>query len=291
MTSKTITGNRVDDSLAHGMARTMIRTFFPSTGVAAPDYRIEPVSAAERLRILRRIAAEEGMRHVGMVTRKNHLEAIQARLYGLERVSDPGSAGKMVLSQRRINLSFNKATSNNPYTASQDVAIIHAHVIARMIQRGGMREPRDIVRMFRTCGGWTTAATNSRDPAPFFVPIEQGLVCVKMFLINASTDEERYPDAVMRKVSFHLPSLATFIDRSSLSGRALRAWTELVDLGGLKDPFPFPSFDKPTASALALLHRSQELGRGWLEARGADDDAPLYWKTSGEDNLALDLPR
>ncbi|MCE6958513.1 hypothetical protein LAZ40_05545 [Cereibacter sphaeroides] len=281
MSKLTAIGNRIDDRLAHGMARTMLRRFFaPDPAPAA--VRMDISSMAGRRRILQHLIADAGVRHVGIASDKSYFRVRHAVIDGLSIEDDPDSTWKLMLTVRSINLSQKKGFSPDAIEIPEVVGVAGDHVVARMFQRGGMDTEKDVAHMFRACGGWMLAARDAGDPAPFYIPRPQGLVCVRMERMDVVRNAEATDGSPARTDSFHIPSLSTFIDTDSFAERTRRIWTELSDMGGMTDPFPFPALGKPTSAALAILERSRELGRTWLSANGMELEENLLPRRGDE---------
>lgn len=301
---RTVIGNRIDDRLALGIARTMLtRVDAQRRAARMPDGQtLHVASRSERIRSLQAIGRSFGPLFIGIVPRKNYWQADMAT-YSTRR-GRPGApiCGLSVMTWS-IDLrsgTFERpkdTTLRWPFSGVQMIATVDIHAIARIIQRSPRRSQAEIFGLLRDAACWSRVALaeSGNDGGSWMMPTGDGLLCA----MTEKVGDEAVPGCV-DLVGRQVVVIKTFVDRSRFRTQSSGAWKRLVDCGGLEDP---PRLLE--ATPLSDRHRQlwrimRDEGRGWdirrqhAELRhaapsGSDMRDRGEVRTNAEDEVDLDL--
>jgi hypothetical protein len=257
---RTAAGNRIDGRLALGIARTFLNriSLDADKALERADKRLSARSFADRKDALIRLRRAAGPLYIGMAASKNLREAVLARYepFSLEEGRPVDSVGVMV---DQIDLAAPGSrgpfhATYWPYHSPKFAAIIQIHAIARLVQRSGVSDPNEILKVLKTVSAWSSIATHDGDAGSWMLPMENGLVCAQNVTLKSADPEIG---------GLNVPLIKTFIDCGSFRHQNAGAWERLVANGILETRPKFPSREAPEAEHLRLWALMRDEGRGW----------------------------
>lgn len=258
---RTVVGNLIDDSLALGMARTLLGRVEAQSRTAARA--LDPVIATDSIRdrkeSLLKLRASKGPFFIGMTTRKNYWHGRVAYYVPIGDKTRTRMTGLAVF-QEDIDL---RSTGPNgpegnkrwPYRGLRISAVIEIHAIARFMQRSGNHDPRDVFGLLRQVASWSTVATRHDEIGSWMLPTENGLVCAR----NCRPSSEW----INLPLESQVVLVKTFIDKNGLRTQNAGAWNRLVENGALAAQPKLPDWNEPTAEQDRLWALMRDEGRGW----------------------------
>ena len=258
---RTIIGNRIDDRLALGMARTLLNRVAVQADKAldAVDRSLATSSARARRDSLLKVKSGMGPLFIGIVAKKNNWHALTARYAPVaSREGKPFDGVAVVLEGIDLRARGTSGPTHHehwPFHSPKVAALIEIHAIARIMQRSGTQDQAEVFRILRRVAAWSSIAAGREDPGSWMLPTENGLICAR----NSGPDAEKLDDWGGQP----LVVVKTFIDRESFRIQTDGAWRRLVDCGALDAQPKMPSWDAPDPEHLRLWELMRDEGRGW----------------------------
>lgn len=261
----------LDSSVAHGLARMMIRKLGEKTAEDEARkreeiqrlglYRSNPLSENGRARFLQGVKVHLGDRFGGMSSGKRMLTALSSEFIPLK------NGRILALSIDRISFDTEAIGSNPdwPYQRPREcAAIVVDHMIARFFQRQEIRDFAGIKPILRRAAAWGNVARSTGEDGTFLMPIKEGMVCITMMNpIDAGIPyhEGHDPGRTCAMVK-------TFIGHDEMKMFHLEAYRHLCSLGAKDIGLRFPSREAPSEEELRIFQEMRAYGRSW-EARRA----------------------
>lgn len=261
----------LDSSIAHGLARMMIRKLGERT--AEDDarkreeiqrlglFRSKTLSENGRARFLQYVKVNLGDRFGGMSSGKRMLTALTSEFIPLK------NGRILALSVDRVSFDPETLGVNPdwPFQRPREcAAIIVDHMIARFFQRQELRDFAGIKPILRRAAAWGRISSASGQDGTFLMPIKEGVVCITM--MNPIEAGIPYQEGLDPGNTCAL--VKTFIGHDEMKEFHLDAYRHLVSLGANDIGLRFPSREAPTEEELRIFQEMRAYGRSW-EARRA----------------------
>lgn len=188
---RTSAGNRIDKSLALGLARAAIKL----ADAEPRQKRWRDVNVANAKGRQRYIEAwtkdiKRTGRYLGATARDEYREALIAH-YG---VVDLGpNRTLLAIFQHHVRMSGKRGACELEENPEQLVCAIEEHALQRIAQRAGKKDLSDFLEVLRPVWGWCNAASKVRLRGRFYVPILGGLaICSREVAPLQWTDPKDY---------------------------------------------------------------------------------------------------
>lgn len=291
---RTIAGNRIDDRLALGFARTLLNRVESRYQAALPPAgQVLPIaSRSDRIHSLRELARSFGPFFIGIVPRKNYWLADLATYFARRNTPEAPICGISVaiwsIDLRSGGLERPSGIILRwPFSSVQMVATVDIHAIARIIQRSPRRSQAEIFGLLRDAACWSRVALaeGNEDPGSWMMPTRDGLLCA-----TTRKMDDSIATALGRPSSPEISVIKTFIDRSRFRIQHSGAWQRLVDCGGLEAPPRLLDAGPVSERHRQLWQVMRDEGRGWdirrrrAEARQAATDGSTF-ADDGEESI------
>lgn len=257
---------QLDSSVAHGLARMMIRKLGEKTVEDEARkqeelrrlgfYRTKSMSEGNRARFLQCVKILLGDRFGGMASGKRMLTALTSEFIPLK------NGRILALSVDRISFDPETLPTNPdwPYQRPREcAAVIVDHMIARFFQREEIRDFAAIKPILRRAAAWGRIAAACAEDGTFLMPIKEGMICIEM--INPIDAGIPYQEGLDPGKTCAL--VKTFIGHDEMKEFHLQAYRHLVSLGAKDLGLRFPSRETPTEEERRVFLEMRAYGRSW----------------------------
>lgn len=257
---------QLDSSVAHGLARMMIRKLGEKTAEDEARKREElrklglartkALSEGHRSKFLQCVKVQLGDRFGGMSSGKRMMTALTSEFIPLR------NGRIMALSVDRLSFDTENFETNPhwPYLQPREcAAIIVDHMIARFFQREEIRDFAGIKPILRRAAAWGRIASSCGEGGSFLMPIKEGIVCVNM--INPIDAGIPYREGVDPGKTCAL--VKTFIGHDEMKEFQLQAYRHLVSMGATEIGLRFPSREAPSQDERHIFLEMRAYGRSW----------------------------
>lgn len=215
-------------------------------------------SLSARRKSMRRVADHYRPACLGAVSATDCTRAAFGMVYPIE----PNAARVEGLGVFQETMDFGKRragrTNGLPLGSAgvirEPAAHVDIHVIKRLIQRRGLREPDAVLKALRPLLGWCLAAEKTAIHGNFFIPAEDGLFACERAAYLGTPSGER----VVR--------VKTFIHRDSMTAFNRAAHKVLADAMSRVAPPRMPTLISLSAAQMEGLRVMRRVGEEW-EAR------------------------
>lgn len=273
----TSAGNRIDDRLAWGLARSAVRQADLGDGFDDQmDFRNAKLGNPKgRLRTIKRIKAffAKDSLSLGVMALADYTQAKFAHI-GMSRWGYfPES---IAINTSRYEFVAGKGGWGVQVDDPVNIANVDVHALQRLAKRRGERDLEGFMAALNPIWGWCSIANELDVRGAYMVPVEEGIVCCRReaapLVWNDPNDFEKFggpptdADGPPPSAADYYTRVITFIDFENMREVYQQSWSKIVGLGALDDAPKFPRFSAPTDPQTRIVASMREEGAAW-EAR------------------------
>lgn len=258
---RTSVGNRIDERLALGMAREIIRkASHAGRSMSKKDRTLKIFSERGRQTSLDLIRKDFGNKLIGMVAKKGFFEARIGYFQAIPS-HDEGPLDTLAIITRDIDLRKEGARGplharNWPFIDDGMIsALIEVHAIARLIQRGGAESVSDVMSTIVKVASWSDMITRRCEHGSWMIPIDTGLV----FAQNKILPPERGVECCGHPVTV----IKTFISHEKFGNHHRDAWRRLSRTGLMDAQPKYPTWKESQPEYEPMWEMMRAEGYAW----------------------------